>query len=157
MSETTEKKELKPATQEYVARLIKSGGITLNADATSEVDKEIFTKTLPEGKKAEDIVDAIQTIQTFTAATAKVLSDQALPHIEKDPNFSAEVQIPLAGGHRVNFFIEGSKEVSTGTDGGRQTVHGVISNKLEIRGWKAGDFGQVRKDFREKATALLNK
>ena len=154
---TKEAIEFKPLTLEIEKIALKEKAITLKKDGTSEISEDGFVKTLEASELKEgDVTKVLKHILHFGAAAGKVLCDQALPHIKANPDYSAEVQVPLQNGHRITYFIEGTKEVSDG-NGGRQTVHGHVSSKLELRGWKAADFGKVRQNFREEATAALKK
>lgn len=151
-----EVKTLKPETTAIVDKIIEIKGLTIAADGTNEQDPEIFEKTLPKHLTTKIVGDVFEHVANFNAAVAKVSTDQCVPHIAKNENFSAEVTVPLVRGHRITQFIEGTKETSDG-HGGRQTVHGSVAAKLELRGWKAGGFGIVKQEFRQAATAALSK
>lgn len=149
--------EFKALTLDIEKKVLEDKSFSLDKDGSSTIEPEIFTKTLEVSDLSEETVKKVfNHVLHFGAAVGKVAVDQALGHIKSNPNYSAEVQVPLQNGHRITYFIEGTKEVSDG-NGGRQTIHGHINNKLELRGWKAADFGKVRQSFREQATALLNK
>lgn len=154
---TKENIEFKPLTLDIETILKKEKAITIAKDGTSEIKEDAFAKSLEASElKQDDVTRVFKHVLHFAAATGKVIADQSVEYVKKDPSFSAEVTVPLLNGNRVTYYVEGTKEVSDGA-GGRQTVHGHISNKLEIRGWKAADFGKVRQSFREEATAALKK
>jgi len=146
----------KDSTQLIITKINDLKGIVLESTGSSVIADGVFEKTLPEGMTADTVASVLSHINDFNAAAADVATSQAVPFIVSNPEFTAELSVPLVKGSAINLLIEGTKETSDGK-GGRQTVHGSVASKLTVRGWKAGGFGIVKSQFRAACTAGLNK
>lgn len=150
------KKELKDEVKTLAAALTK--GITVKADGTTDVQKDLYTANLPEGL-TEDTVKAVSTYNsTFVAAGAKAVGTLAVEAMAKHKAVdSVSASLSMTGRDHVDYTVHRQKEYPNPAGGDKIVKKGVVDASLHVQGGvtKAGQLKIAREQIAELAIKSL--
>ena len=153
---TEDKKDLKPGVKTLAAALV--SGITVKNDGTTEVQKDLYTKNLPEGLTEETVKSVSDYNNTFVAAGAYAVGELAVAAMAKHKTVdSVSAEIHMTGRDHINYTVHRQKEYPNPAGGDKIVKKGVVDASLHIQGGvtKSGQLKVSRELIAEMAMKAL--
>lgn len=148
--------DIKQEVLDLAAKL--KAGISIAKDGNVTVAEGLFEQNLPEGVTMEVLKEAQAHTNTFIAAAASVLGNEAIGVMKKNAELqSVSMSIPTVGKDSIDMVFKRESQVpSAAGEGTTNTKYGVLSTKFSMYGTGSrGQLLKVKQDLSEKASAAF--